>query len=115
MSTKQDRKRRLQKQHKPTIDATQEALDHEAEVKLAEAGASPTDIEIVSTAGKILRVDCSDQSQITAILASVSPQVRAGVIRHFRTNEKLRDLYPEYTIFFDDGEFESQPEGLPLA
>jgi hypothetical protein len=118
MSTRAERNRRQTKGRKGAFKdtAAQEALDQEANIKLANAGASPTDIEIVSTTQKILRTDPDDQSQISSILASVSPGVRTGVIKHFRTNEKLRELFPEYTIFFDDGEFESQSDvSLPLA
>ena|ERR1700691_460960 len=103
MSTKSDRKRRLQKQDKakPRTDATQEALDHEANVKLTEAGMSALDIEIAVTTQKILRTDSHDRSQADAILAAVSAEVRAGVVKHFRTTETLRELFPEFAAMFE--------------
>jgi hypothetical protein len=99
MSTKSDRKRRLQKQRTP--DATQEALDHEAEIKLVEAGASALDIEINATVQKIIHTDPHDRSQADAILSAVSPEVRAGVIKLFRETETFQELFPEYAALFE--------------
>jgi hypothetical protein len=59
------------------------------------------DIEVVMIAQRICQNDVQTKEQAEAILAQVSPAVREKVIDAFRTNEKLRDLFPE-KCFFDD-------------
>jgi hypothetical protein len=103
MSTRAERKRRLTKKHTipPKDAAAQEQLDREGSRRLAEEGFSPLDIEIASTTQKIIRTDSHDRSQADAILAAATPEVRKGVLKHFRTNEKLQTLFPEFAAMFE--------------
>jgi hypothetical protein len=73
----------------------------EAKEKLRQSGFSEFDITVAETTQKILKGDSRHTSEIESILAAVSPEVRDGVVKTFRTNEKLRRLFPEFAVVFD--------------
>ena len=50
----------------------------------------------------IQRIISADTSEVSGILASVPVDIQEEVPRQFRTNEKLRLLFPEYIDAFKD-------------
>ena len=50
-------------------------------------------LEVVTAVQSIIK---ADTSQTKALLAAMRPEIRAQVREHFRSNEKLQGLFPEY-------------------
>jgi hypothetical protein len=65
------------------------------------------DLEVTKTTQRIIQGEIQDASQIENILTSVSPKVRDEVVKTFRTNDKLRYLFPEKAVIFDEHNFQA--------
>lgn len=66
---------------------------------------TPFELAVMEASQEILNSKSDSVAEYESILSTVSREVRAGVIKAFRTNDDLRGMYPEKAYIFEQSNF----------
>lgn len=66
---------------------------------------TPFELAVTETCQEILNSKSDSVAEYESILSEASSEVRAEVIKVFRTNESLQRLFPEKAVIFQESNF----------